>query len=132
MVVQDVMSTGLITIDAHESIGCARAKLRQAHVRHLPVVDAGSLVGMLSDRDMPAFDPEVESLYESRIALNQPTSSVMSSHLILANPESELSEVIDLMLEHKLAALPIVAHNSRELLGIVSYIDVLRAARHLV
>jgi hemerythrin-like domain-containing protein/CBS domain-containing protein len=130
MIVREVMSSRPITVGANESIGCARATLRETHIRHLPVVDRGRLVGIVSDRDIPVFDPEVASLHEARIALNQPTSSIMSRNLILTNPESDLTQVIDLMIEHTIGVLPVVDRESLELVGIVSYVDVLRAARH--
>jgi len=130
MIVQEVMSAKPISVGANESIACARATLINSHIRHLPVVDRGKLVGIVSDRDIPVFDPEIESLHEARIALNQPTSSIMSRDLIVAYPESELTKVIDLMIEHRVGALPVVAPGSLELVGVVSYVDVLRAARN--
>jgi acetoin utilization protein AcuB len=130
MVVKEVMNTNPISVGPSESIASARATLRDSHIRHLPVVDRGSLVGMLSDRDMPLFEPDGASSHDERIALNQPTSSIMSRDLIVANPESELAKVIDLMIEHRIGSLPVVAPGSLELLGIVSYVDVLRAARN--
>lgn len=129
MVVREVMNAKPITVGANESIASARATLRDSHIRHLPVVDRGSLVGILSDRDMPVFEADAESLHDARIALNQPTSSILSRDLIVVNPESALTTVIDLMIEHHIGALPVVAPGSLDLVGIVSYVDVLRAAR---
>jgi CBS domain-containing protein len=128
-VVQDVMTTRTIVVEANESIGCARETLREADVRHLPVVDRGVLVGILSDRDIPVFDSDSALELESRYTFIRPASTIMSRDLVLATPESELKEVIDLMIKHRIGALPIVARGSRKLVGIVSYVDVLRAAR---
>jgi len=129
MRIQEVMTICPIIVEPNESIGSARAKLREADWRHLPVVDRGVLVGMISDRDIPVFDAESAMLLESRYALIQPVSSIMSRDLVLGHPESELTSAIDLMIEHKIGALPIVALDNRTLLGIVSYVDLLRAAR---
>ena len=38
MVIREVMSSNLVTLGVTESIASARAKLRDADVRHLPVV----------------------------------------------------------------------------------------------
>jgi acetoin utilization protein AcuB len=131
MVVQEIMTRRPSVVELNESIGCARAKLRDADIRHLPVVDRGVLVGIISGRDIPEFDVDSDGslLLEARYAMNQPASSIMSRNLVLGTPESELTEVIDLMLEHKIGALPIVAPGTLDLLGIVSYVDVLKAAR---
>lgn len=129
MVVEEIMSTQPVVVEANESIGSACVKLREADVRHLPVVDRGTLVGILSDRDLAAFDPELGAYSEAR---TEPAASVMSSDLVLANPETDVADAIDLMIEHKIGALPVVAADSLELIGIVSYVDVLRAARDRV
>jgi CBS domain-containing protein len=51
----------------------------------------------------------------------------MTGDPITVDEETELTEVIDLMIEHKVGALPVVAED--KLVGIVSYVDVLKAAR---
>jgi acetoin utilization protein AcuB len=53
----------------------------------------------------------------------------MSSDVICVEPETELADVVELLLEHKIGALPVVRPDTRELIGIVSYIDVLRGLR---
>jgi acetoin utilization protein AcuB len=52
--------------------------------------------------------------------------------VVTVNPESDVAEVIDLMIEHKIGAVPVVEADSTRLVGIVSYVDALRAARDLV
>ena len=53
----------------------------------------------------------------------------MRNHLLCVTPEAELPEVIDVMVEWKVGAVPVVEQGSERLVGIVSYVDVLRAAR---
>jgi CBS domain-containing protein len=48
------------------------------------------------------------------------------------NPGDDLVEAIDLMIEHQIGAVPVVESGSTELVGIVSYVDALRAARELL
>jgi acetoin utilization protein AcuB len=49
--------------------------------------------------------------------------------VICVEPETALGDVVELLLEHKVGALPVVRPDTREVIGIVSYIDVLRALR---
>jgi CBS domain-containing protein len=49
--------------------------------------------------------------------------------VVTVQAEDDVVEVIDAMLEHKIGALPVVAADSSLVVGIVSYLDVLRAAR---
>jgi acetoin utilization protein AcuB len=67
-----------------------------------------------------------------RRALATPVIRVMSSDVVSVGVEDDLAEVIDLMLEHKVGAIPAVRPDTRQVVGIVSYIDVLRAVQELV
>jgi len=53
----------------------------------------------------------------------------MHPDVIGVEPETGLGEIVDLLLEHKVGALPVVAWETYEVLGIVSYIDVLQVIR---
>ena len=132
MVAEELMSKGMVVVQVTERIRRVMAKLTENDVRHLPVVEGGRLVGMVSDRDLrrlndPAFDLAPDAAADD--ILDQPISSLMSSDVITAQPESEVAEVIDLMIEHKIGAVPVTDADSGKLLGIISYVDVLRVAR---
>jgi acetoin utilization protein AcuB len=99
----------------------------------VPVVEHGALVGMLSDRDLAYLDVGA-SLTEAgatrlRRELSTPVVKAMSSDVIYVEPETDVSEVVALLLEHKIGAVPVVHPDSRAVVGIVSYIDVLRAVQ---
>jgi CBS domain-containing protein len=129
MLVREVMTSSPLTIDVTDKIIAARQKLLEQDIRHLPVVDGGRLVGILSERDLPPAGP-VEA--PSRAAMKRGDSLVsgyMSSDVLSVYPDSELADAIDLMLEHRIGAVPVVDVDDQELVGILSYVDVLRAAR---
>jgi acetoin utilization protein AcuB len=44
-------------------------------------------------------------------------------------PDTPVAELLDLLLEEKIGAVPVLAPDTGNLMGIVSYIDVLRAVR---
>ena len=56
-----VMTTHLVVTDAHESHLDALQKLRQINARHLPVVEDGKLIGILSIRDLLHAEIEEKS-----------------------------------------------------------------------
>jgi len=105
--------------------------MRGLEIRHVPVVESGALVGMLSDRDLVRFDIvrllTVAGAEALRHELGTPVVKVMSSDIVGVHPETELTEVVELLVEHKIGAVPVVRADTRELVGIVSYVDVLRA-----
>ena len=75
---------------------------------------------------------EFEHPREIAKRLGRPISDAMSPDVISVNPETEVSEVIDLMIEQNVGAIPVVEADSAKLVGIVSYVDALRAARNLL
>lgn len=117
-------------IDASQSIHAAIQKLLELNIRHLPVIDDDELVGMLSDRDINGYLGQALGDGNRYAAmLEAPVSRIMSGDVISASPETELGDVIDLLLEHKIGAIPVVDDHLGKLVGIISYVDVLRALR---
>ena len=53
----------------------------------------------------------------------------MTSGLVVVDSDAEMEDVIDLLIEHRVGALPVVQPGTTQLVGIVSYVDVLRAVR---
>jgi acetoin utilization protein AcuB len=130
MVVEEIMSREPIVVRATDSIRRAMSTSMEGDVRHLPVVDEGRLVGIVSDRDLrDAYRTAFYSAAVDDNPLDEAISKIMSSDVVSVNAETPLAEVIDLMIEHKVGALPVVEADSMDLVGIVSYVDVLRAAR---
>lgn len=127
---RDLMTTDPVSIPSTAKVRRAVDILQTLEVRHLPVVnDSGEIVGMLSDRDLralsvPYFVGE-EHVGSLRTALDASVTSVMSGDVIAVDQETDASEIVELMLDNKIGAVP-VADGDGVLVGIVSYVDVLR------
>lgn len=136
MNVREIMTQNPEWIEVTDSIQTAAAKLFQLDVRHLPVKERGRLVGIVSDRDLQGFAMVLQEEFQGGDALNawasSPVGKVMKTEPITVEPEDSLADAIDLMVEHKLSAILVVEVNTERLVGIVSYIDILRAVRDLV
>lgn len=128
MIVRDVMTESPATVAAAATTWEATELLQTLEIRHLPVVEEGELVGILSDRDLDGtrLPMDQASLDQAMVAARRPVSEVMSTHVITISPEAPLRDVAEAMLENRVGALPVVENG--DVLGIVSYVDVLRAA----
>lgn len=119
MKADEIMTEDVVSIRASQPIEDAIEALSLLGARHLPVLgDAGQLVGMISDRDLRSLRTRHMSV-----------ADVMSTDIAKAAPSTSVSEVIDAMLEAGVGALPVVEEHTDTLVGIVSYVDVLRALR---
>jgi acetoin utilization protein AcuB len=136
MKARDVMTSSPITVTLEATLAEVSDLMREADIRHVPVVKAGVLVGMVSDRDLASLNVArvltADGADAMRRALVTPVVTVMSADVIFVEMEDDLDDVIELMLEHKVGAIPVVRPDTREVVGIVSYIDVLREIQDLV
>jgi len=111
-----------------------RDLMNEHEVRHVPIVDGGELIGIVSDRDLGRIllltaDEFDSDEFERR--LDQPVVKHMSGDVLWVDTEAEIAEVIDVLLESKVGALPVVDAENGKLKGMVSYMDVLKAAQTL-
>ena len=56
--VRDVMQTSVVTISASDRLSTVEDIMTLGRVRHMPVVHAGKLVGVVSERDLLRAHPE--------------------------------------------------------------------------
>jgi acetoin utilization protein AcuB len=133
MFVEDIMTADVVTAKSSTSIREVIDILFECDVRHLPIVEDGELVGIVSDRDLRVFlAPPLTQLDRPEVVaqgMARAISSVMSSDVVSVTPATEVEELIDVMLDQRIGAVPVVRPGSQELVGIVSYTDVLRAAQ---
>ena len=133
MIVRSIMTDKPVFLEAHHSIRQAMHALYQHEIRHLPIVDQGRLVGMLSDRDLRSYSlPAAEVIgrgAEVSKRLDAPVSSIMHGDVLSVGPDAEVSDAIDMMIRYKVGAVPVQDLETCKLIGIVSYVDILKAAK---
>ena len=131
MIAADLMTENPRTIRPTDTVSQALEALQSLEIRHLPVVDdENNLVGMVSDRDLgPLMRSFTEGEEAERMILTlsrRRVSDFMSADVICVDADADLSEVIDMMLDQHVGALPVV-DGEGVVQGIISYVDVLRA-----
>jgi acetoin utilization protein AcuB len=136
MVVEEIMTRDPYAVTVNTSVRQVLRGLAETDIRHVPIVADGALVGIVSDRDLRDILPGAlegfERPRETERVLSQPIAELMSSDVICVSPEDDVADAVDLMIEHRIGAVPVVEPGGRKLVGIVSYVDALRAARELL
>ena len=127
MKVIDVMTKEPLTIAPGETIGQADELMSENNIRQIPVVSGRDLVGIVTDRDIRSFlsssllgDPEARER-----VLRATVRDVMTTAPIFVSPNDDLEEAVELLIEEKIGGIPVV-DESEGLVGIVTYIDLLR------
>jgi CBS-domain-containing membrane protein len=133
MIAAEIMTRDPQTIPSTASVAAAVDALQSLRVRHLPVVDErGVVVGMLSDRDLgPLMRTFIESAEVDRMAVPpemQSITDLMSTDPITVEEDTDVTEIIDTLIDERVGAVPVVDGADR-VIGIISYVDVLAALR---
>ena len=118
----DVMSERPTTVTPRATVESAIQLLERLEIRHLPVVnESGELVGMLSDRDLRGtLGADGGPPGSARIV------DIMNGDVIQALADDDVIDIAELMVDNKIGAVPIVDERG-VLVGIVSYVDILRS-----
>lgn len=116
MLVKEIMTQNIITIDAAEPVSKASDLMRQYDIGILPVVENGKVAGVVTDRDIV-----IRAISQNRnIAL--PVSEIMSKSTICANPKQEVSAAAKTMAAQQIRRVPVMENG--ELCGILSLCDI--------
>jgi acetoin utilization protein AcuB len=142
MSVVAIMSRNILSLGPSATVREAIRLIEDSEVRHLLVVDDDQrLLGIVSDRDLREFRiplmVEIERFGDvdrdrTNELLDTAISEVMAAEVVSVDSSETITSVIDAMVEYKIGAVPVIDRHSEELVGIVSYVDVLRYARELI
>ncbi len=127
MIAAKRMRKAVITIHPDDSLAHAQSLMRTHRIRHLPVLDKGNLVGIVSSHDLhgavplPAGPEEARAYAEKLQAL--PASAVMSREVVAVAPFTPIEHCAKLMTEYKIGCLPVLQGGRLE--GIVTTTDVM-------
>lgn len=124
MLVQDIMTRNVVAIDPEMPIGDVNTLMEQRNIRHFPIVETSTLVGIVSDRDIRI----VGSAYPKApkgITMKDAVRNIMKFPVLTAHPLDPIEEAAKVLRVHKIGAMPVL--NDDTLVGIVTGIDFLEA-----
>jgi len=127
-VVREIMMGSPVTLKPDDTLDLASDVISLGRIRHIPVVEEGRLVGLLSERDlMGATASQIFGLKQrSKAALlkSVPIKDVMKKRVVTVGPKTPIRDVAHLMAEKKIGCVPVVSEGT--LVGLVTTTDILR------
>jgi CBS domain-containing protein len=132
-VVTQIMMGSPVTLGPEDTLDLANDVISLGRIRHIPVVDAGRLVGLLSERDlMGAAASHVFRLKQkSKSALLKSVliRDVMKKRVVTVTPETSIKDAAHLMADKKIGCVPVVSDGA--IVGLVTTTDILRYVERL-
>lgn len=119
------MTRQLWTIERGATLTAAHQLMRTHGIRHLPVMDSGKLVGIVTERDLhlmetlPDADPDEVKVEEA-----------MSEHVYVVAPDDAVADVVERMADQKIGSVVVMDHGRVE--GIFTSIDALQVLANVL
>lgn len=127
MLIKEIMTKRLVTVHMDDPLAQVKKMFEKHHFHHLLVVEKGSLVGVLSDRDLfKSLSPNIGTAAETvkdAAGLRKRVHQIMNRELVTIAPDKGLLAAIKLFNRYKVSCLPVVDEQMKPL-GILSWRDV--------
>jgi acetoin utilization protein AcuB len=119
------MTIGPHSIGRDRPLSHAHKLMKTHRIRHLPVLDGGALVGVITERDLNLFD----ALRDGDLT-ELTVEDAMSLSVYAVAPETPLEEVVSTMADHKYGCAVVL--QAGHVVGIFTTVDVCRALAWLL
>lgn len=123
--IQKYMTTQPHSIGQDQPMAVAHTMMRDLKIRHLPVLNGGRLVGLLSDRDLNLIET-LRDVDPNKVTVED----AMTSNPYFVAPDALLDDVVGEMAEHKYGCAVVMSAN--QLVGIFTTVDACRSFAELL
>jgi acetoin utilization protein AcuB len=131
MKVKDLMSKKLFTVGPQDMLDKVFFLFNFEAIRHLPVVEKGKVVGVLSDRDLKKIMGARKKIVTDKVDGTQFTvharkvRTIMDRGVTTIGPDEQAADAAAIMAKRKIGCLPVVKKG--KLVGMITSTDILRA-----
>jgi acetoin utilization protein AcuB len=123
------MTKDVISVDVNDSMQDAARLIRGHKIKHLPVMENGKLVGIVTDKDLKrasASDVTTLEIHELLFLISQiKISDIMTKDPITIPLDCTIDEAAQILLEHKLSGAPVV-DDEGQVAGVITQTDIFR------
>ena len=130
--IKDIMSKDIITAEPNDTLAKVRDKISNHLIHHMPVVEDGKVIGMISVNDLHRMEhpftafknPESEDS-NRQIFASMLAKEIMSSPVVKVKETEPVSHAVDILLENLFHSLPVVNKDDK-LVGIITTFDLIK------
>ncbi len=130
MLVSELMSTKLITVELDDKLSVVKEIFESMKIHHLLVIESKKVFGVVSDRDLyKALSPNIGTkteTFKDVATINKRVHQIVSRNPIVLTPNATIAEAIDIFNTHTISCIPIVDHEMKPL-GIITIRSILKA-----
>lgn len=123
--IQKYMTTTPHSIGIDQPLRVAHAMMHEHHIRHLPVLEGGRLVGILTERDVALITSMMDATEK-----NTTVEDAMTTDVYAVSPDASLDEVASEMAERKYGSAVVL--QNQKVVGMFTTVDACRALSELL
>ena len=126
--VRKIMMGSPVTLTPDDTLDLANNVISLGRIRHIPVVEKGKLVGLLSERDLIGAAANrifgLNQKSKSALLKTESVKSIMKKRLVTVTPDTPIKDAARLMADKKIGCVPVITEGA--LVGLVTTTNVLR------
>jgi CBS domain-containing protein len=133
MQVREIMSKDIEVVDRNDNLRTVEERMATKQLRHLPVLEQGEVVGIVTQRDLfkatmsstMGYGEKAQQAYLQSVRVKE----IMVYPVVTVAPDTPVAAAADMMMNKGIGCLPVV--EDQQLIGIVTKTDLLRCLRAL-
>ena len=130
--VKTLMTTNLITVAPEDKLTVVKEIFEKNKIHHIPVVHGKDMVGLISKTDfvyfMRGFNRSEEDKFVNEARLRAyKAEDIMTKGLAKLNPNARINVALEIFMENRFHAIPVLDEASGELVGIITTFDIIKA-----
>jgi CBS-domain-containing membrane protein len=126
--VREIMMGSPVTLSPTATLDLANDVISLGRIRHIPVLDDGKLVGLLTERDLIGAAANrifgLKQKTRSALLKGELVKNVMKKRVVTVTPDTPITDAARLMADKKIGCVPVLSNGT--LVGLVTTTNILR------
>ena len=133
MHVREIMATDIEVVDRNDDLLALQERMAAKQLRHLPVLEQGDIVGLVTQRDLfkaamsstMGYGEKAQQAYLRSVRVKE----IMTSPVVTISPDASVAAAAEMIITKGIGCLPVV--DGTTLVGIITKTDLLRCLKAL-